>query len=153
KPGPSSCDLDIAPAAGHGSLVPMPARVRLADEHDAAAVSAVLAAAFDEFRILYSAGGYGATAIDASGGLARMGEGPVWIAEADGTVGGTVAAVIRAEGLYVRGMAVAPSARRNGVARLLLAEAERYGRSQGLVRAFLSTTPFLHGAIRLYRHA
>ena len=40
-----------------------------------------------------------------------------------------------------------------GVASLLLSEAERFGSSLGLTRAFLSTTPFLHGAIRLYEHA
>ena len=120
---------------------------------DAAAIASVLHDAFAEFRPLYSDAGFAATITTPAGVLSRLGEGPVWVAEIGGANVGTVSAVPRPSGLYIRGMAVAPSARGRGVAGVLLGAAERFGRAAGITRAFLSTTPFLHGAIRLYERA
>jgi GNAT superfamily N-acetyltransferase len=53
-------------------------------------------------------------------------------------------------GLCVRGMAVLPAARGLGVGRRLLAQVEAFAVENGCVRLFLSTTPFLTRAIRLY---
>lgn len=50
-------------------------------------------------------------------------------------------------------MAVHPSARGHGVAKALLAAAERFGRERGHGRVFLRTTPFLSSAIALYSRA
>jgi|SRR5262245_3026545 len=130
-----------------------PLVTRRATEDDAAAVASVLHDAFIEFRALYTAGGFDATVVHTPGVLARMREGPMWVAGSGGLIVGTVAAIRQPEGLYIRGMAVVPSARGRGVAGSLLREAERFGRSEGLTRAFLSTTPFLQGAIRLYERA
>jgi GNAT superfamily N-acetyltransferase len=47
-------------------------------------------------------------------------------------------------------MAVVPRARGQGAGALLLQQAERFGRERGCQFLFLSTTPFLLGAIRLY---
>src|SRR5215467_3570293 len=54
------------------------------------------------------------------------------------------------EGSYIRGMAVIPSARGLGIGRRLLDEIQRFATAQGCARLFLSTTPFLSTAIRLY---
>jgi putative acetyltransferase len=127
--------------------------IRLARAGDAEAIASIIHRAFAEFRPLYTEAGFRATVIPAAEVLGRMSEGPAWLAEFAGRALGTVAAVRRAEELYIRGMAVVPSARSRGIARLLLTEAERFGRSQGLTRALLSTTPFLHSAVRLYERA
>ena len=79
-----------------------------------------------------------------------MDEGPVWVALLGGSLAGTVAAVDRGEDLYVRGMAVLPLARGRQIGELLLREIEEYARARGYRRLTLSTTPFLHRAIRLY---
>jgi GNAT superfamily N-acetyltransferase len=60
--------------------------------------------------------------------------------------------VAKGDGLYVRSMAVLPSARGQGVAGLLLGEVENFASAQRHKYLFLSTTPFLLEAIRLYEH-
>jgi GNAT superfamily N-acetyltransferase len=124
--------------------------IRRAGIDDAALISAVLYESFIEFRGLYTDGGFAATALGADEILIRMQEGPVWVALRDGAVLGTVAAVVKGESAYVRGMAVLPAARGLGAGAALLREVENWALSQGCGRLFLSTTPFLASAIRLY---
>ena len=125
-------------------------QIRRATPADAIAVSTVLHDSFAEFEPLYTARGFAATTLDGQQVLARMHEGPVWIALHDGQAVGTVAAVEEGDSLYIRGMAVLPDARRLKVAARLLNEVERYASETGCRRMFLSTTPFLDAAIRLY---
>jgi len=68
-----------------------------------------------------------------------------------GIVLGTVAAVAKREGVYVRGMAVLPKARGSRIGTKLLRQIEAWAASEGYIRLFLSTTPFLDSAIRLYQ--
>jgi len=65
---------------------------------------------------------------------------------------GTVSAVARADSLYVRGMAVLPAARGRRIGQCLLQQAEKFALGNHCRRLFLSTTPFLLRAIRLYEH-
>jgi GNAT superfamily N-acetyltransferase len=125
-------------------------RIRLAAGGDAPAVASLLLESFAEYRDSYTPEGFAATTPAREEVLARMEEGPVWVALLDGNVVGTVAAVDRGEGLYVRGMAVLPRARGLGIGELLLREVEDYARALGYSRLILSTTPFLRRAIRLY---
>ena len=126
------------------------AAVRRASPEHAAAIADVLTSAFVSHRPRYTAGGYAATTPDATALLARWDEGPVWVALDDGAVVGTVGAMIQADGLYVRSMAVRPDAAGRGIARALLETLERYALEQGCTRMYLSTTPFLDRAIALY---
>jgi len=111
--------------------------VRRAGPDDAPVIAAVLHESFVEFKALYTEGGFAATTPGAEQVLVRIREGPVWVALRQGVVMGTVAAVVKDESVYIRGMAVLPAARGSGAG-------ERY------TRLFLSTTPFLSSAIRLY---
>jgi len=63
---------------------------------------------------------------------------------------GTVSAVPQANAVYIRSMAVLPAARGQGIAGRLLEAVERFAQAHGYKRLFLSTTPFLADAIRLY---
>jgi GNAT superfamily N-acetyltransferase len=128
----------------------MPLLIRLAGRDDAEAISAVLYESFVEFRDLYTDGGFAATALGAEQVLVRMREGPVWVGLRDDAVLGTVAAVGKGESAYIRGMAVLPAARGLGVGSALLRAVESWALEQGSSRLFLSTTPFLDSAIRLY---
>lgn len=127
-----------------------PVRIRRAASDDAPAVANILHASFVEYESLYTPPGFAATTPDAQQVLARMREGPVWIALRPIDVVGTVAAVVKDNSLYLRGMAVRPEARRLKVGALLLDQAEAFALEQGCSRVFLSTTPFLDAAIRLY---
>lgn len=133
-------------------------QIRLADARAASAVSRVLYESFIEFKPLYTAEGFAATTPAEQQVLIRMQEGPVWVAFRPGVPAGseavgTVAAVAKGESVYMRGMAVLPSARTSGVASRLVETVERWASSRGARRVFLTTTPFLLGAIRLYeRH-
>lgn len=124
--------------------------IRRAEAGDAAAIGAVLQESFVEFKSLYTDGGFAATALGAEQILIRMREGPVWVALRDGVVLGTVAAVAKGESVYIRGMAVLPAARGLGAGSALLREVVSWAFCGGYKRLFLSTTPFLDSAIRLY---
>jgi hypothetical protein len=61
-------------------LTPKQIEIRRAVPPDAAAIAAVLHTAFIEFKPLYIEGGFAATALNTAEVLARMTEGPVWVA-------------------------------------------------------------------------
>jgi GNAT superfamily N-acetyltransferase len=124
--------------------------IRRGGPEDAAAIAGVLRASFAEFKALYTDGGFAATTLGAEQVLARIREGPVWVALREGVVLGTVAAVVQDASVYIRGMAVLPTARGFGVGAKLLQQVEGWAVSEGYTRLLLSTTPFLNSAIRLY---
>src|SRR5712692_5138883 len=123
---------------------------RFATTDDAEAIASLLFDSFVEYETLYTPEGFGATAITNDQIVARMREGPVWIAVRDEEIVGTVSVVAKAESLYLRGMAVLPAARGERIGALLLTHIEEFARTEGVSRLFLSTTPFLDRAIRLY---
>lgn len=125
-------------------------RIYLAGPADATAIAKVLHESFVEYEALYTRAGFAATALSAEQILARMREGPVWLASREDRVLGTVAAVIKGQSAYMRGMAVLPGVRGLGVGVRLLEQVEHWAASQGCGRIFLSTTPFLEAAIELY---
>ena len=124
--------------------------IRRAEPEDAPAIAAVLYESFVEYKPLYTEEAFAVTTPGEIGVLARMQEGPIWVAEAGGVPVGTVSAVGKAAGLYVRGMAVVPGARGRRIGWRLLEEVERHAKRGGYRRLFLSTTPFLTPAIGLY---
>jgi GNAT superfamily N-acetyltransferase len=125
-------------------------KVRGAVPEDAPAIASLLHASFVEFRPLYTAAGFEATAITAEEVLVRLSEGPVWVAFWKDSLCGTVAAVPRGAALYVRGMAVLPNVRGQGVGETLLKAVEAFAQEHGHTTLLLTTTPFLDSAIRLY---
>ena len=125
-------------------------QIRPAEPDEAPAIAKVLYESFMEYEGLYTAEGFAATAPNAEQVVARMREGPVWLACREGRVLGTVAAVVKGQSVYMRGMAVLPDARGLGIGARLLEQVERWATDHGGVRIFLSTTPFLNAAIRLY---
>lgn len=130
-----------------------PVNVRRATRRDAAVISQVLNAAFAEFRGRYTPAAYLASVPPEAGIAARLEEGPLWVAERDSTVVGTVSAAQERDLVMIRGMAVSPTARGLGVGRTLLESAETYAHRQGCRRIALCTTAFLTAAIALYRSA
>jgi len=125
-------------------------QVRRATTDDAASVASVLRQAFAEYEPLYTEQGYAATTPGAREIAARMGQGPLWVAVYREQIVGTGSIAPKPEGIYIRGMAVNHSARGLGIGRRLLDEIQRFAIAQGCTRLFLSTTPFLNTAIRLY---
>ncbi|HYG78967.1 MAG TPA: GNAT family N-acetyltransferase [Pyrinomonadaceae bacterium] len=128
-------------------------RVRPATPADAPSIAAVLHESFVEYKASYTDEAFAATTPAAEQVRRRMDEGPVWVATLDGVTVGTVSVVLRGESLYVRGMAVLPSARGRRVGEALLRRAEEFASARGCGRLFLSTTPFLSMAIKLYERA
>ena len=124
--------------------------IRQALPRDAQDIVSLLYESFVEYRSLYTAEGFAATAISEVETIDRMREGPVFVATMNEIVVGTVAIVLKGESLYIRGMAVLPSARGKRIGEQLLTHIEDFAVSHGIRRLFLSTTPFLYRAIRLY---
>ena len=113
-------------------------------------IAAVLHESFAEFESLYTPAAFAATTPTARQIRDRWNEGPVWVAIQKGTIIGTIGAVPKDLGLYIRSMAVHPSARGHGIAGQLLKEVEAFAIHHHHQRLCLSTTPFLEGAIHLY---
>lgn len=130
-----------------------PVRVRVAHDSDSEAVAILLRDAFAEFVPFYTVAAFAATTPEANELRHRLSEGPIWVAEGGDRIIGTVSALPRPAGVYLRGLAVAPAARGHGVARLLLDAVEAFARECNAARIHLRTTPFLFGAIRLYEAA
>src|SRR6266536_2697540 len=65
--------------------------IRLAEEHDAEAISATLRAAFAQFETLYTPAAFSATTPTTDQITERFAEGPIWIAELADVIVGTVA--------------------------------------------------------------
>ncbi|MGC1372839.1 MAG: GNAT family N-acetyltransferase [Candidatus Sulfotelmatobacter sp.] len=130
--------------------MPEQVEIRRATPENAAAIAAVLHESFVEFKPLYTEAAFVATVLDSEQVLKRILEGPVWIALRDGIAIGTVGAAPKGGSAYIRGMAVLPSARRSGTGAALLERVEEWASVEKYSRLFLSTTPFLHSAIRLY---
>jgi len=127
--------------------------IRLASVEDADAIAALLYESFLEYEMLYTPKGFQATAPGSDAVQQRMNEGPVWIASLYEKVVGSVAVLAESEdSLYIRGMAVLPSARGKAIGKTMLTQVEDYARKHGFKRMFLSTTPFLDRAIALYEH-
>ncbi|HLO33436.1 MAG TPA: GNAT family N-acetyltransferase [Anaerolineales bacterium] len=124
--------------------------IRTAAIDESSAIASVLRQAFIEYESLYTRAAFEATAPAAGQIEERWHEGPVWVALENDNIVGTVAAVPKSLGLYIRSMAVLPGARRQGVAGKLLEEIESFAMDHCHKHLFLSTTPFLHHAIRLY---
>ena len=103
-----------------------------------------------EYKSLYTDGGLAATTPTSEQIVDRMNEGQVWVALHKGQIVGTVSVVPQGEALYIRGMAVLPEARGQRIGALLLSHIEEFAAANQHQRLFLSTTPFLTQAIRLY---
>jgi putative acetyltransferase len=125
-------------------------RIRLAERDDAAAIASVLSESFVEYEPLYTPAGFAATTPNAEEIHLRMEEGPTWVAVSDDAIIGTVSVVPRGESLYIRGMAVLPVARGQHIGELFLSHVRNFAALQSYKRLFLSTTPFLNSAIRVY---
>lgn len=129
------------------------ASIRRARVEDADDISVVLRDAFGPYESLYTPEGFAASSASADRVRARLLEGPIWVAEVDDTIAGTVAAVLVGRGLYVRGMAVARYAQGHHITDRLLDEVEGFAYANGVTLLELRTTPFLTTARRLYeRH-
>jgi ribosomal protein S18 acetylase RimI-like enzyme len=125
-------------------------QIQVATEFDLEVVAMVLRDAFLEFKSLYTQAAYAETTPNPDTLRRRFHEGPIWVARWRGKIVGTISAVAKPNGIYIRSTAVLPTARGNRIARMLLEEVELFAISCRAERLFLSTTPFLHAAIRLY---
>jgi hypothetical protein len=151
--GPLDNELDAPGTAGVLQMPTMRCGIRRASLTDAPMITLVLKTAFAEYEPLYTHEALAATAPPSDVIAQRIREGPVWIAERDGSCIGTVSAVPRDDRFYIRGMATIPAARGLGMGRALLEHVEAYARASGFSQLELRTTPFLTNAISLYERA
>jgi len=124
--------------------------VRRATESDARAIAALLREAFAEFEPLYTPAAFAATAIDQAGVLARLRQGPLWVAERESSIIGTAGAMRSGDAIAIRGMAVHSAARGLGAGKALLGHVERFAGDEKVGELALYTTAFLDRAIGLY---
>ena len=127
-------------------------RIRMAVPNDASRIASVLSEAFAEYQSFYTPEAFAATTPTSDQILSRLDEGPARVAVLNDAIVGTVSAVHKGEALYIRGMAILPAARGQGIGELLIGQVESFASAHDYRRLLLSTTPFLTRAIRLYEH-
>jgi N-acetylglutamate synthase-like GNAT family acetyltransferase len=124
--------------------------IRLAVVDDSEAIAEVLFAAFSPYRENYTAEAFEVVTPKPAEIEERFAEGPIWIAELDGDVVGTVSLTTEPEGLYIRSMAVRPDEQGLGIGHKLLDALNEYVLTSDVRRVFLYTTYFVPGAKELY---
>ena len=124
--------------------------IRLAEPADSQVIANLICEAFAPFKREYTAGAFEYTTPNADAILPRFEEGPIWLAELDRKVVGTVSGLPDGDRFYIRSMAVEPSAQQSGIGQRLLIELEDYARQHGFRKLYLYTTYVLPGAKRLY---
>jgi GNAT superfamily N-acetyltransferase len=117
---------------------------------EATMIATILFEAFVSYKPLYTSEAFAATALSATEIGLRFDEGPTWVAILDNRIIGTIAAMATDRTLYIRSMAVVPDVQGQGIGKMLLEQAEKYGKTKGFKRLQLYTTHFLHEAISLY---
>jgi len=126
--------------------------VRKAKDEDAPGILACLREAFEEFRSQYTPQGFLDTVLTAETLRVRRETMNVFVAvnSANEVLGTIACGVVSPEEGHLRGMAVLPSIRGNGVAAELLRQAEQEMLSRGCARVTLDTTEPLERAMRFY---
>jgi ribosomal protein S18 acetylase RimI-like enzyme len=125
-------------------------RIRLAGASDAVVIAAVLYESFVAYRASYTPAAFTATTPTPDQIQQRLHAGPIWVAVDNDTIVGTLSAVQHGMALYLRSLAVLPTARGQGIGNQLMHQAERFAAAHGATQLLLSTTPFLAHAIQLY---
>lgn len=128
----------------------MSIKIRVAMPDEASQIATVLFDSFAEYEALYTPEGFAATTPTAEHIKSRFNEGTTWVAFDDEMMVGTVSVIPKGSSLYIRSMAVLPKARGKKIGELLLSEIESFAIEHNCETLILSTTPFLHRAIRLY---
>jgi len=128
---------------------PAEIEIRSADHADAVAILRCLTAAFAPYRNEYTPAAFADTVLSHEALNLRLHQMHVLVATVGGNVVGTVAGVCNEEG-HLRGMAVLPEWRGQGVAAKLLAAIEGLLRDEGCKRITLDTTLPLAPAMKFY---
>lgn len=123
-------------------LVMQSTYVRIGNDGDTKRIEELLHRAFQEYESLYTVEAFQATT--------RFVRGRVWVAVDEDQIVGVISAIPQEQGLYIYSMAVEPSERRKGIGSVLLHHVESFAIGRGFGQLFLSTPPFLTGAIQLY---
>lgn len=135
---------------GAVTIVRQELHIKIASPEVSEAIAAVIREAFAEFETCYTPEAFAATVISAEKIRERFREGAIWTALKNEKMVGTVSTRMESERLYIRSMAILPGEQGGGIGRALLERVENFALENGFRFLFLYTTPFLHGAIRLY---
>jgi ribosomal-protein-alanine N-acetyltransferase len=131
--------------------VPALPLIRLATAADAAAIAQLLRVAFDAYRASYPEEAWRSATPGPSAVTARLEDGPIWVSTRGDALVGTLSAVVTADELHLRSLAVDPIARRNGIAATLLHTAHDEACARNIRVLSLETAEFLEAALSLYR--
>src|SRR5436190_21271954 len=112
--------------------------IRGGNAADAPSIARVLHESFAEYEHLYTPEGVAATTPPSQLIAQRLSEGPTWVALLDGEIVGTLSAVRKGEGLYVRSMAILPEARGRQIGDSLMRQVEGFAHDTGAKSMYLS---------------
>jgi len=126
--------------------------IRLADFSDATDIADLLKDSFSEYKDLYTKRAFTETVLGVYKIKERIYNKRTWIILVDGVIKGTMSLIPAHDTLYIKSVAVAPTARRRGLGKLMLEHAEHEAKRMRLRYLELTTTHFLSAALRLYEN-
>jgi ribosomal protein S18 acetylase RimI-like enzyme len=126
--------------------------IRLGDFSDATDIADLLKDSFMEFKQSYTKRAFTETVLGVYKIKERIYNKRTWIILVDGAISGTMSLIPAHDTLYIKSVAVAPSARRRGLGTLMLDHAEHEAKRMRLRYLELTTTHFLSAARRLYEN-
>lgn len=126
--------------------------IRLADFSDATDIADLLKDSFSEYKSLYTKRAFTETVLGVYKIKERIYNKRTWIILIDGAIKGTISLIPAHDTLYIKSVAVAPTARRHGLGKLMLEHAEHEAKRMRLRYLELTTTHFLSAALRLYEN-
>lgn len=124
--------------------------IRLAEFTDATAIADLLVDSFAEYKDLYTKKAYAQTILGVYKIKERIFNKSTWVVLVDNIMSGTISLIQADNTLYIKSVAVAPAARRKGLAKAMLRHAERQAIKRRLKYLELTTTHFLIEAVKLY---
>ncbi|MEO1031627.1 MAG: GNAT family N-acetyltransferase [Bacteroidota bacterium] len=125
--------------------------IRLAKKSDAELIHNVLSDSFKAYQELFTEGAYAVMVVSPKGVEKRLNQGPIWIAEHEGEIAGTIGGMALMHTFQIRGMVVLPHLRGLKIGYQLLRYVENYARQNNYHSLSLLTTAHIDEGIRLYK--
>jgi len=124
--------------------------IRLAKHLEALAIADLIYESFVGYKSLYTKKGFTATTISVREIEERIYKNMIWVAVCDKVIVGTISLFPDTDGISIKTVAVARTAREKGFGTALMKHAQDTAGKLGAKYLRLTTTEFLHEAIRLY---
>jgi GNAT superfamily N-acetyltransferase len=124
--------------------------IRVPKTFESQAIADLIYDSFVGYKSLYTKNGFTATTVSVQEIEKRIYRKIIWIAVCNELVAGTISLFPGTEEILIKSVAVTPTARGKGIGTAMMKYAQDIAEKSGAKYLRLTTTEFLHEAVRLY---